>query len=351
MLSCSTCKESKDQAVFEDDSECKRCFDATRKRKQEEKAEDRKKRQKLEMQEREKNHREEQRRLYHLTHGVGYQLEQSPELQFKTEPLVNETLVGKYELVFYSSQNIGEDEEDNSEDISRTARGTLELSMKECNDKPALFGFYQIDTRMSNGSLDFDEHWGKFPCSVFIENVSNCDPNRLGLNGVRVFETDDSENSQSLDSSKGRKEFIVDRVACQNYEWWKNLHTREEDELWNEYCGLVMKVFARRRALALYPKKNLHSNYYGKNINWSVEGYDYNTDNSEWVDKAMESYRDGRNSWMCQHLNVPAEVAFAIREFVTPPPVFYVEEGELVTYVQESLPIEWNKTLIFRKVK
>jgi hypothetical protein len=188
MLSCSTCKESKDRAVFENDSECKRCFDATRKRKQQEEAEDRKKRQKLEVQEREKNHRDEQRRLYHLTHGVGYQLEQSPELQFKTEPLVNETLVGKYELVFYSSQNIGEDEEDNSEDISRTARGTLEPSMKEWNDNPALFGFYQIDTRMSNGSRDFDEHWGKFPCSVFIENVSNFDPNRLGLNGFQVFE-------------------------------------------------------------------------------------------------------------------------------------------------------------------
>jgi hypothetical protein len=114
---------------------------------------------------------------------------------------------------------------------------------------------------------------------------------------------------------------------------------------------LSMKVVARRRALALYPKDNLHSNYYGKNINWSVEGYDYNTDNSEWADKAMESYRDGSNSWMCQNLKVPAGVAFAIRKFVTPPPVFYVEEGDLVLYVQESLLIEWNKTLIFRKVK
>ena len=98
-----------------------------------------------------------------------------------------------------------------------------------------------------------------------------------------------TKDPQSLDSSKGRKEFIMDREACQNCEWWKDLHTREEDELWNEYCGLVMKVVAGRRALALYPKDNLHSNYYGKNITWSGEGYDYEPDNSEWADKAMET--------------------------------------------------------------
>ena len=129
--------------------------------------------------------REEQKRLYHLTYGVGYQLEHSPELQFKTEPLVNETLVGKYELVFYSSQNDEEDEEDNSEDICRTARGSLELSMKEWNDKPALFGSYQIDTRMSNGTRDSDEHWGKFPCSLFIENVSDFDPNTFRIEWIQ----------------------------------------------------------------------------------------------------------------------------------------------------------------------
>ena len=53
---------------------------------------------------------------------------------------------------------------------------------------------------------------------------------------------------------------------------------------------------------------------------------------------------------MCQHLNVPAEVAFTIREFVTPPPVFYVEEGDLVLHVEESLEIEWNKGMVSRKI-
>ena len=134
------------------------------------------------------------------------------------------------------------------------------------------------------------------------------------------------------------------------------MHTFDEDdfaldESAGDYCGVVTKVVAQKRALALDPTDDLYENHCGKLVAWTGEGFDYGLDNLEWAEKAMNSYEDGNNSWMTRHLNVPAEVAFKIRQYVTPPPVFYVQEGDLVLVVEESLECEWNKTLIFRKVE
>jgi len=54
---------------------------------------------------------------------------------------------------------------------------------------------------------------------------------------------------------------------------------------------------------------------------------------------------------MCAHLSVPSSVAFQIREFVTPPPVFYLEEGDFVLYGEWWPPdTEMScQAIIFRK--
>ena len=365
MHSCSSCNKSKVRAdfyrkqwVLENGGECKPCFDSNQKRKQEEEAIQReraresKKRRKLEIKRREREANKELRQPYYLTYGVGYRLGGTSELRFKTDPLVNESLVGNYNLVFYYSANPDGDEED-AQDISRTARGSMELSLKEFNDKPALFGTYQIDTRVSNGTPGPVDNcgnsaspWGGCTSPSFIE----FDPEILVTNGpLDVFETDD-QDLQDFSSSKGRKDFIVNREEYQNDDWLKRVDPNG-DHFYNWYCGAAMKIVAERRALALDPTDKLCQNWYGQYTTWSGEGYEYEQDNTEWAKKAMETYRDGSNSWMRQHLNVPAEVAFKIREFVAPPPVFHVEEGDLVLVVQETLQCEWTKILIFRKAE
>jgi hypothetical protein len=45
----------------------------------------------------------------------------------------------------------------------------------------------------------------------------------------------------------------------------------------------------------------------------------------------------------------PSSVAFIIREYVSPPPVFYLQEGDLILEVEESESPEWYKLLVFRK--
>jgi hypothetical protein len=53
-------------------------------------------------------------------------------------------LEGNYEVIFYHSEHLsGDDEEEN---ISRTARGTVTLSIHELDGKKALLGKYKIDS-------------------------------------------------------------------------------------------------------------------------------------------------------------------------------------------------------------
>lgn len=317
----------------------------------------------------EKRRRKEEKKLgnkkeeYYMTYGVGYKLEQYPALKFKTASLANKNLVGdKYELVFYASQkdNIDKETVQDAECICRTARGGLELSVKEWDGKPALFGKFTMDTRTTNGTLDENHSWGNYPSCSFVELVvTDCNPGEFlnGFNMVKNSASRDTSNDEpgDLGTSLGRKAFVLDREPYDECCWWKDLHTQWQEDFYEEdrHCGAILKIVAQRRALALDPTDKLQYNHYGKQVAWSTtgQGYTYESDNEEWAEKAMKQHQDGNNPWMCQHLHVPAEVAFKIREFVMPPPVFYVEQGDLVLVVEESKEIEWIKTCIFRKVQ
>jgi hypothetical protein len=42
-------------------------------------------------------------------------------------------------------------------------------------------------------------------------------------------------------------------------------------------------------------------------------------------------------------------VAFRIREYVTPPPIFYLQQDDLVLIVEHTRENEWERIFVFRK--
>lgn len=214
---CIACKEEKDREGFykkqwklQDEGRCKPCWDdfiGNRKRPNEADTSSNKKQKNKKQKtapdpetlKRMKDEREEKRRQYYMTYGVGYEFnDKNPDFHFQTEPLVNESLVGKYKLVLYASDKfVGEDTD--GEAICRTARGTMELAVTEWNDKPALVGSYAIDTRMSNGEYDIKGSWGEDTSFSFIEHVTDFDPNQKGLNGFNIFSCNDNDSEYSIE--------------------------------------------------------------------------------------------------------------------------------------------------------
>jgi hypothetical protein len=274
--------------------------------------------------------RQKAKKEYFLTYGVAYSTSYYPEFGYKTEPLLNETLLGKYQLVFYASYN-------DSCFMARSARGTMVLSQKQWDGKPAVFGEYTVDTRKPNGKDA--RYWRMYddePSATFIENVTDWDHTMRSGFGNSLISSDASDSM--LGSGMGRKDFVLSRGRHCGPDWWSDLLTAEVDDVEeDEFCGAVIKVVEYRSALCLTTAQNTP--------------YNAVTCNLERADELMNCYRDGCDSWIYEHLEVPTEVAFKIREFVTPPPVFYVEEGDVVLVVEESKEHEcfWIKTLVFRK--
>lgn len=307
--------------------------------------------------EEEQKERREKRKQYYMTYGVGYSFRPA-SVSFKTDPLVNDDarLLGKYNLVFYKSRSATNPESDNYEKISRKARGNMELSLKTWNDKPALFGTFALDTRKSNGERDGGEaSWGNYTEASFIENVTNLNPPRNAMTRLNF--------PPNPNGSEGQRDFLLDRYPYCGVEWWSDLGHEQQDEPDSdssdsdfEYgdglCTATLKVVAEKCALPLWPYDALRGNDSLHTL-LSEDGEIYLQQDRMWtVDFAqglMEAYRNGRTSWMHRQLNIPADVAFKIRQFVTPPPAFFVQEGDLVLSVEESKEAGWFKTLVFRQ--
>jgi hypothetical protein len=274
---------------------------------------------------------------YYLEYGVGYNSPNVGDLCFKKEPLVNESLVGKYKLIYYYSfAPCGEV----AEDMHRTARGTLNLKLQSWDEKPALHGDYQIDTRTSNGIVSYEESWGATTSSSFIEHVTNWDP---PVNGFNIF-------SHSSDEGKEKTLFVVDRsVNTSNDSWWSDLEDADEDEYYNydHLMGAKLRILGKSTALVLQADR-LCGNDYCPNAQ-EIRIASDSDDNLGVAEQLMKKYREGSNSWMCDHLKVPSSVAFLIREYVSPPPVFYLQEDDLILEVEESESPSWDKLLVFRK--
>lgn len=78
-----------------------------------------------------------------------------------------------------------------------TALGSMKLSFKEWNDKPALIGTYQIDTRMSNGSLGPVDDRGNntsLGAATGLIRLVSLTPEAFVMNDqLNVFQTDDKD--------------------------------------------------------------------------------------------------------------------------------------------------------------
>lgn len=327
--------------------------------------------------EQQKKKEEEQKRRfeqakaeYNAALGVGYEPPQEGLLEFKDEPLDADSLLGTYELVFYSSDDC------DSEDIHRTAKGVLKLSMSEWSTAgtPALLGRYCIDNRATVNSYGYSSAvhgLGEHNAGSFIELVKSSNWSIPEFwDGFDIINGSSNNNADSHEfaSKQGRKEFLLCREAepgtielfkadlnnSDEDPWWNDLEQVTENEyemedMNHEYCGAVLKVVAKRHALGL-ASDQLYDNMYRPNGR-RVQLPQDELENVKVADKLMAQYRDGSNSWMCSHLQVPPDIAFKIREFVTPPPVFFLEENDLMLVIQESNSPEWEKQLIFRKVE
>jgi len=51
----------------------------------------------------------------------------------------------------------------------------------------------------------------------------------------------------------------------------------------------------------------------------------------------LAQYHDASSSWLCRHdISLPTDVAFKIRQFVCPPPVLFLEEGDLCLSIKDA---------------
>jgi hypothetical protein len=163
---CITCQVAfsfvkKNNKKLKSPKECTACGNETLRRQEEKEKESRKQRLLAEKPD------------YFMTYGVGYQFNVDEDDLSCT--LENESLVGNYQLVFYKSDQAG-----NGEDIHRTARGQMELSLKEWDGKPSLFGTYKMATSAS-------DNLGSTTSGNFIESVTRWHPN---CNGFNIFDKD-----------------------------------------------------------------------------------------------------------------------------------------------------------------
>jgi len=282
--------------------------------------------------------KEADRKEYFRTFGVGYELEDSVG---KGSVPDRASLEGYYKIVYYKStrncpQSLDDDEYE--ENIGRTARGWAQLEMKDWNGKPALYGKYKIDCEPSFGDRfsigpdgDHKVHsgnWGETRSGSFIENSIGW--KSAGYNGFGIH----AANEINL---------VVDVLYEFNheYKWWENIRLSTDDgtERDDDYCGGILNVTKSSVALRLCPDW-LAGNSFRRSLE-PLHGDDAN------AEELMASYKH-KASWVTRHLGFSNKVAFLIREYVTPPPIFYLEKGDLLLNIEESSECEWNKTVVFR---
>jgi hypothetical protein len=283
---------------------------------------------------------------YFKYHGVGYQ--PVPSLRLCREPLRNEALVGAYKLVYYSSSRPCATEE--SECIHRTVRGDMQLSTKKWNGIPALYGEYSFFDAEST-PLGVHQDTNEIKAS-FIERVSG--PWMPPLPDDETSKDSDDPDSDSDDSydTGASKVFYLRQESHPHWnlvgsDWWRDIDeevTEYPDDLMTEemWCQASMMIVDQRCALGLESDELYYLNYV-PNTSGVVPT------NANHADEMMATYKNGRNSWTCKHLGVPCQVASRIREFVTPPPVFFLEPGDLLLDIEDAREMEWTKCLVYRK--
>jgi hypothetical protein len=217
----------------------------------------------------------------------------------------------------------------------------LELTLQAWDGKPALRGDYKIDTSTSIGKGGDD--WGQTTSAMCIEHVvTEWDCGEVICNGFNIF-----RHSKVDGEGKEKKLFIANRYVSTCNNWWSDLHNTTEDDNDERFFGAKLRILGKSTALGLQADRLCDNEYFPNAQEIRIAS---DPDNLGVAEQLMKKYRDGSNySWICEHLNVPSSVAFLIREYVRPPPVFYLQEDDLILEVEESELPDWNKLLVFRK--
>ena len=200
-----------------------------------------------------------------------------PSYVLKDDPLTNDNLVGRYDILWL---RFGFSDNENKPPFfcyHRTMKGSVHMFIDE-------------ETHLLRVKVDFkylSETWAStkvlkysiFPSFDFIES------NESGGSGM-----------------------ILDSI--------KNLTMKSN----KTYSGMV--------AGGLGVLGNNESGYLFR------DGYEKGVQPEPWdYEKGIAAnncYYNGCNSWMCNHLSVPPEIALHIRQFITPPPSIIFKDGDIL---------------------
>lgn len=252
------------------------------------------------------------------------------------DPIRGEDLLGEYDVIFVESDPRGF----SNHYIHRSARGTFKFSMKKWNEEPALCGIWRVDPDFEDDEMN----------GGMIEAVTENKKYAGVYNGFNIFPSEATSHS---------KFFVVQRgLVSDGWKWWDDLPTEDDDDSCaagdrlDEFCGASLSIIGKRTPLALADTDFLPSATGKRVISIKSKGGVSKPESIEEAESMLKRYRDGSNSWMCQHLpGIKAKIAARVREFITPPPILFLEPGDLLVEIEESKECEWRKYFILRKKK
>eukprot|EP00816_Leptocylindrus_hargravesii_P012857 CAMPEP_0196826616 /NCGR_PEP_ID=MMETSP1362-20130617/93718_1 /TAXON_ID=163516 /ORGANISM="Leptocylindrus danicus, Strain CCMP1856" /LENGTH=433 /DNA_ID=CAMNT_0042207195 /DNA_START=229 /DNA_END=1532 /DNA_ORIENTATION=+ len=268
-------------------------------------------------------------------------------ISFCTEPLTNDDLLqGSYDVVFYmSSSNMS------NESLNRTVKGKVEFSMKSRRSDSAL-----------HIHLILTEPFLKTSSGKYIEVTDQLRSSTECLHTEKEFfstifpNQSQSTKHEDFESALGRRNFVTQTCNYKHKEdWWNELHKAlapddDDDDYWSgpaEYLGFALKRISKRVSLGIsrdHPSSE-DSKFHSLKLN--TNHLLQKPDCNELAEELIAKYCDGSNSWMYTHLEIPSSIAFQIRVFITPPPVFYLEEGDLAAPDDDDDDY-WNEPAEYR---
>ena len=307
----------------------------------------------------------EDKQAYLETFGVGYALPCMRE-EWLDGNFENQSVVGDYKIVYYSSDFW------DGERIARSACGPVRLRMGVWDGKPALCGEYQLQDRLdildSTVPEGGETTLGVTTGGTFVESVVGWEGSHIPNiwqegSDDKLFIAERGFFGTFSDILHSKKDSMVRR------KFWNYLPQSYDDiDRIDAFCFATLHKLKVRVPLGLQADR-LYENEYEPTACPSIdipeqdededdeeqdkeEEQDKDKDGLKVAAELMAKYNDASDSWMCQHLpGFNSQLAFNVREFVTPPPVFYLEEGDLVLTVEETRECEWTKTLVLRKIK
>lgn len=229
------------------------------------------------------------------TYGVAYE-------QFRSSPLINnywrdgfppdDQLIGDYDLVYTSLRPstlkpAGKRHAEECLSLNQTVKGSLALTMKEGKLHGALAFAPEFEGALipSTGSY------------TFVKNNWNT-PSEIGFDLV--------ENFSDVTGQVGRN------------------------------CRVDLRIVDRRIPLGVDTTGLNSASKFRFNPGYAFCGQ-FGSDETieipealKKAERSMDAHRNIEASWFCTHLNLPEPAAETIRHFLCPPPMLYVEPGDLV---------------------